>query len=169
MKLRYWYHRPLPEGAVVKSGSLAEDSLGRWYLNLVVSFPEYLSPSPEEAEVGIDLGLKSKATLSTGEKIVQENFSKTLEVKLAKAQRRKNKRQVKKIHLKIKNKRKDFNHKKSHALAERFRRIYVGDTAPTAILTEVKKINRAVYDASWYAFKTLECSLCKCMRSGRIP
>jgi len=117
----------------------------------------------------VDLGLKSKATLSTGEKIVQENFSKTLEVKLAKAQRRKNKRQVKKIHLKIKNKRKDFNHKKSHALAERFRRIYVGDTAPTAILTEVKKINRAVYDASWYAFKTLECSLCKCMRSGRIP
>jgi len=165
-KIRYWYHRPLPLGAVIKTGSICEDSLGNWFLNLVVTFPEYLTPSKTEEDVGIDLGIKTIATLSTGTKIERENFSKSLEVKLAKAQRRKKKRQTAKIQLKIKNKRKDWNHKTTFKLAENFRRIFVGDAKPTEILTDFNKINRAVYDASWYELKTL--LSCKVLRRQGI-
>ena len=121
----------------------------------MVSFPEYLKPSKDGDSVGIDLGIISKATLSTGEKLPQENFSKGQETKLAKAQRRKKKRQVAKVNLKIKNKRKDWNHKRTFELAKTFKTIFVGDTKSESILTDINKINRAVYDASWYSFKTL--------------
>ena len=154
VKIRYWYHRLLPEGAMVKCGSLCENSLGQWFLNLVVSFPEYLEPTLNN-KVGIDLGIISKATLSNGKKLKQENFSKGLETKLAKAQRRKKKRQTAKINLKIKNKRKDWNHKQTFELAKTFKTIFVGDTKSEDILTDYNKINRAVYDASWYTFKKL--------------
>jgi IS605 OrfB family transposase len=154
-KIRYWYHRPLPEGAVVKCGSISENSLGQWFLNLVVTFPEYLKPSKDDSSVGIDLGIISKATLSTGEKLQQENFSKNLETRLTRAQRRKKKRQVAKVNLKIKNKRKDWNHKATYTLAKKFKNIFVGDAKSEDILTDYNKINRAVYDASWYTFKTL--------------
>ena len=153
-KIRYWFHRPLPQGAVVKTGSFSEDSLGHWFLNLVVTFPEYLEPTLT-GEVGIDLGIKTIAALSTGEKFERGNISKLLENRLAKAQRKKLKRQEKKIHLKIKNKRKDWNHKLSFEIAEKYRRVFVGDVKPTDILTDFSKINRAVYDASWFELKTL--------------
>ena len=152
-KLKLWKHRQFPEGSVVKSGSFSEDSQGRWYANIVVSFPEYLEKSEGES-VGIDLGIKTTLSLSTEEKYNHDNFSKELETKLAKAQRRKKKRQITKIHAKIKNKRKDWNHKTSYELAKNYKNIFVGDTTPTAILTAFAKINRAVYDASWYQIKT---------------
>ena len=152
-KIRYWYHRPLPKGSVIKSGNFSEDSQGRWYLNLVVSFPEYLEPSPDES-VGIDLGIKTIMALSTGEKIERESISKKLEVKLAKAQRHRKKKQVTKIHAKIRNKREDWNHKKSFNIAKRFKSVFVGDTTPSSILSEFNKINRSIYDASWYTLKT---------------
>jgi transposase len=154
-KIRYWFHRPLPEGAVIKTGTFCEDSLGNWFLNLTVSFPEYLTPSKTEEDVGVDLGIKTIAALSTGEKETRDNISKQFEKKLARAQRHKKKRQERKIHLKIKNKRKDWNHKHSFKLAENYRRIFVGDTSSNSILTEIPKINRAVYDAGWYALKQL--------------
>jgi len=153
-KIRYWYHRQLPKGAIVKSGSFSEDSLGRWYLNLVVSFPEYLESSFENDGIGIDLGIKTNVALSNGEKLERENISKNYEVKLAKAQRHRKKRQVKKINAKIKNKRKDWNHKISFELSKKFKYVFVGDTTPTSILSEFNKINRAIYDASWFTFKT---------------
>ena len=152
-RLKLWKHRQFPEGSVVKSGSFSEDSQGRWYVNIVISFPEYLEKA-EDKSVGIDLGIKTTLSLATEERFNHDNFSKELEVKLAKAQRRKNKRQVTKIHAKIKNKRKDWNHKTSYILAENFRNIFVGDTTPTAILADFAKINRSIYDASWFQIKT---------------
>jgi putative transposase len=153
-KIRYWYHRELPKDAVIKCGSINEDSQGKWYLNLVVSFPEYLEQS-EEKEVGIDLNIQNILATSDEEIIKRDNFSKKSEEKLAKAQRHNKKRQVKKIHAKIKNKRKDWNHKRTFELAEKYRNIFVGDTSTTEILTDFNKINRAIYDASWFELKTL--------------
>jgi len=152
-RLKLWKHREFPKGSVVNSGSFSEDSQGRWYVNIVISFPEYLEKA--DGSVGIDLGIKTTLSLSTEEKFNHDNFSKSLEVKLAKAQRHKKKRQIKKIHAKIKNKRKDWNHKTSNILTKNYRNIFVGDTTPTAILSDLStKINRSIYDASWYQIKT---------------
>jgi transposase len=153
-KIRYWYHRPLPEGAVVKTGSFSEDALGRWYLNLVVTFPEYLEPALNES-VGIDLGIKTTLTCSDGVKFERPSFTTNNSEALAKAQKYRKKRQTKKIHAKIKNQRKDWNHKTTFSLAKKFKNIFVGDTSSQDILTEINNINKAVYDASWYEVKTL--------------
>ena len=87
-KLRYWYHRPLPKDAVIKTGSICEDAQGHWFLNLVVTFPEYLEQAPDRA-VGIDLGIKT--TLATSDEMLLDrpNFTKTNEAALAKSQRKK--------------------------------------------------------------------------------
>ena len=152
-KLKIFEHRKLPENCVINCGSFTEDARGRWYLNLVVTFPEYLEPTLNN-EVGIDLGIKTIVALSTGENLNHDNFSKELEVKLARAQRRKKKREIQKVHAKIRNKRKDWNHKQSYMVSKEFKKVFVGDTSSEDILTEFSKINRAVYDASWYEFKT---------------
>ena len=153
-KIRYWYHRPLPAGAVVKTGSICEDAEGKWFLNLVVSFPEYLFPAPDLG-VGIDLGIKTTLATSDGQLLERPNFFTASEAALAKAQRHRKKRKVRKLHTKIRNQRKDWNHKRTFELAESYRHIFVGDATSTSILTEINNINKAVYDASWYMLKTL--------------
>jgi transposase len=57
--------RPLPETA--KGGCFVEDACGRWWVCFHVEV-EALPQAPDVA-VGIDLGLRTLATLSTGEKI----------------------------------------------------------------------------------------------------
>src|SRR5262245_64147892 len=67
-----WLHRPLPEGARIGAGSFSQDTRGRWYINCPVEIAE-ATQAPLKY-VGIDLGLKDLATLSTGEKIAAPRF-----------------------------------------------------------------------------------------------
>ena len=53
----------------VKTGSFVQDSRGRWYVCLVVDIPESTQTTEGKNAVGIDLGLKDFATLSSGYKI----------------------------------------------------------------------------------------------------
>ena len=61
-------------------------------------------------DVGIDLGLKTSAVLSDGTLIENQSEFKKLQEQLGKAQRAKKKNQAKKLHAKIKNKRRDYLH-----------------------------------------------------------
>jgi len=99
----------------LRSGSFNEDARGRWYLNIVVEVKEEKSTGKES--VGIDLGCKSTATDSNGYVVQGREFRK-LEGKLGIAQRSRNKKQVKTIHAKIKNRRADTLHKYSRKLVE---------------------------------------------------
>jgi transposase len=62
----------------LRSGSFSEDSRGRWYLNVTVDVkkPE---PSSGTSSIGIDLGLKDLAALSSGEKLEAQQFYRDLE------------------------------------------------------------------------------------------
>jgi len=51
----------------LRSGSFSQDARGRWYANVCVEVEQQKSEGA--SSVGIDLGLKDFATLSTGEKI----------------------------------------------------------------------------------------------------
>ena len=151
----FWKSRDIPDGGQVKSGSFSEDALGHWYVNLVVKLPEekfYQEPA-KTSEVGIDPGLKTVMTLSTGEKFERDNLTKEYAIKLATAQRRGKKRQIKKIHAKIKNRRLDFSHKASTKLAKEHSVIFFGDVK-SAKLAKTKMAS-GVYDANWHQIKTL--------------
>lgn len=135
----------------LRSGSFNQDSRGRWYLNIVVEDKE--STNNPTQEIGIDLGLKDLATLSTGEKLENPQFYKKSEEKLAKAQRAKKKKQVRNIHVKIKNQRKDYLHKASTKLTKENSLIVVGDVKSSK-LTKTK-MAKSVNDVSWFAFKQM--------------
>jgi putative transposase len=79
-------HRPI-EGTP-KTATITCSSTGKWY---VCFSCECAEPSPlpaTGAQVGIDVGLKTFATLSTGEEIANPRFFRHEEKALAKAQRR---------------------------------------------------------------------------------
>lgn len=150
IQFRFWHSWAI-EGRII-SGSFTQDSRGRWY----VSFScEVNKPSVIKSggEVGIDLGLKTIATLSTGEQLDRENITKKYADKLAIAQRANKKKQVTATHAKIKNVRKDWSHKETTKLINRFDRIIVGNVSSSKLMKT--RFSKSVSDASWYDFKSM--------------
>src|SRR5262245_51102610 len=98
---------------------------GRWYINCPVEIAE-ATQAPLKY-VGIDLGLKDFATLSTGEKIAAPRFYRKSEAALASVQRRRKSKRAKAFAANIANRRKDFLHKASSKIAKEYGLVVVGD------------------------------------------
>lgn len=123
---KLWLSRPI-EGRVL-SGSFSQDAQGHWYVNLACEVSKFDTHHTVE-DIGIDLGLKTSAVLSDGTVIENKAEFRKLEEKLGKAQRAHKKKQAKKIHAKIKNKRRDFLHKETTKIAETYHTVFVGDVS----------------------------------------
>lgn len=142
-RYRLWYSRPV--GGKIKSGCFAQDARGRWYLNLQVEVEQ--AECEAVGEVGIDLGLATLATLSTGEKIANPRHIRRHEAALAKAQRAGRKRRAKAIHAKIANCRRHYLHKVTTNLVRKYRRIVVGDVSAAKLAKT--RMAKSVLDAGW--------------------
>ena len=80
------WSRPLPEGAEPSTVTVSRDAAGRWFVSLLCESPiEPLPPSGRT--IGIDAGLTSLVTLSTGEKLLAPRHERRDRARLAKAQR----------------------------------------------------------------------------------
>jgi putative transposase len=135
----------------LRSGSFSQDARGRWYANLCVEVDKQESEST--SSVGIDLGLKDFATLSTGEKIEAHRIYRAAEQALAIAQRANKKRRVKAIHAQIANRRKDFLHKLSTRLVQEHGAIFVGIVNAAGLAKT--KMAKSVLDVGWSTFRTM--------------
>ncbi len=135
------------------AGNIAEDSRGRWYINITVKVAK-TAPTVGKGELGIDLGLKDFAGFSDEaiENVEAQQFYRDLEPKLSTAQRANKKRQVKKIHARIANRRKDFHHQLSTSLVRRYGAIFVGNVNASA-LAKTRQA-KSVLDAGWSQFRT---------------
>lgn len=149
---RVFYSRPLPQGKIKDGTCFAQDAKGNWYLNIVVEVADD-DVRPIRSGVGIDLGLQSFATLSNGDKIENPRHFRTLEERLAKAQRSRKRRQALKIHAKIRNARSDFLHKLSTRLVQDFDYISVGDVNAKGLAKT--KLAKSVNDAAWSSFRNM--------------
>lgn len=123
-------HRPT-EG-VLKSATVKQEGDGAWFIVFVahVEAPDVIPACTNP--VGIDVGLESFATLSTGEKIRPPKFFRKGERKLKRlnralarcrkqsSNRAKAKKRLAQHHQKVKNQRADFLHKLSAELVGRF-------------------------------------------------
>lgn len=148
---RLFRSRELPVGAKIKDGSsFSQDARGHWYLNLVVEIADVALREPERA-VGIDLGLKELATLSTGAAISNPRHLRALADKLAIAQRAGKKRQATKIHARIRNARRDYLHKLSDRITREFDYIAVGNVNAAGLAKT--SMAKSVLDAGWYILK----------------
>jgi putative transposase len=152
--------RPLPETA--KGGCFVEDARGRWWVCFHVEVDQL--PQAPATAVGIDLGLKTLATLSTGQKIEAPRYYRKLEKKLATAQRAGNRDLAKAINERIKNKRCDHRHKWTTWLTRNYRAIFVGDVSSSKLAKTT--MAKSIYDAGWYASKQALCY--KASRHGGI-
>lgn len=173
------------------SGSISQDSRGRWYLNVTVkSFrwpcnPDIeriaAQPNPKIAAaedevlkldstidgksrkiIGIDLGLKDFLTRSDGIKISAQKIYRKAEEKLAIAQKANKKNRVRAIHAKTGNQRKDFHHKETTKLVKECSAIFIGNVNASGLAKT--NMAKSVLDAGWSSFRTI--MLYKCDRAG---
>jgi putative transposase len=142
----------LQPGAKIGAGSFNADARGRWFLNVPVEV-ECANSAPM-SYVGVDLGLKDLAALSTGDKVEAPRFYRASEEKLATAQRaRKTPKRIRTIHAKVANRRKDFLHKESAKIARKFGLIVIGDVSPKKVAQT--NLAKSSLDASWSDFKRM--------------
>lgn len=183
---RVFYSRPLPDGDIKDGTNFSQDARGNWYLNVVIDVKE-AKERPMSTGVGIDLGLKEFAVLSTGEKIENPRHVNKIQERLAKAQRAGKKRQARNLHAKAANARRDFHHKLSDRIVREFDYIAVGNVnaAGLAKTKMAKSVNdagwssfrnmlayKAIKHGAWYeevneAFSTQVCSACGCLPESR--
>ena len=103
--------------------------------------------------VGVDLGLKDLATLSTGERIEAPNFYRKSELKLGKAQRARKSKRVRAIHAKVANRRREFLHQETNKILKKYGFIVVGDVSSTKLSRT--RLAKSVLDAGWSTFKDM--------------
>jgi len=155
-------HRPVQ--GVIKTVTLKQE--GRhWYV--VFSCDGVLARDFTAAtgEVGIDVGLESFATLSTGEKIENPRWYRASEKKLKITQKAlsskkrgssryyKMRKAAARIHAKAKNQRHDFQHKLALRLVAENALIAVEDIRPKGMLERSSRgLSKSIQDASWSAF-----------------
>jgi putative transposase len=101
--------------------------------------------------VGLDLGLKDTVAISDGDKLEAGHFYRSIEQKIANAQRRGHKRQAKRLHRTAARRRKDALHKFSTKLVSEYQTIVVGDVSLKLVRTRMAE---SVLDAGWSMLKT---------------
>ena len=140
--------RSLPDTA--KGGAFVEDAQGKWWVCFHVAVAE--ESLADSGEIGIDLGLKTLATLSNGEKVDATQPYRQYAAKLATAQRARNKRRVKAIHAKIANARKDHLHKATCRITRENGLIAVGNVNSSRLAKT--RMAKSVLDAGWAMFRS---------------
>ena len=149
---RVFHSRVLPEGKIKDGSNFSRDSRGNWFLNIVIDVACAAEARQPLKGVGIDLGLKDFATLSTGKKIKAQRIYQDAEAALAVAQRAGKKKRVKAIHAKVANRRGDFHHKLSIRIVREFDYIAVGNVNAAGLAKT--SMAKSVLDAGWSSFRT---------------
>ena len=158
-KIRMELHRPLPDGAVIKTCTIVKKADG-WYVAFSLEVPTSSVPQHAGAAVGIDVGLENFVALSTGEMIPAPKFLRKAEHRLQRAQRVLSRRQkgskrrarqrdrLALLHLRVQRQRLDFCRKLASDLAHKYSLIAVEDLA---IKNMVKHpyLSKAIMDAAW--------------------
>lgn len=156
---RIWMvlHRPI-EGDI-KTLTIRRSSTNKWYVCFSCEV-EPVSLPPTDKVGGIDVGLESFATLSTGAQIANPRFFRTEQKALAKVQRRLSKEEkgtpqrakrckpAGRVHERIRWKRENFAHKLSRKLVNEFDVIAFEDLNIKGMVKN-QCLAKSISDAAW--------------------
>jgi putative transposase len=146
------------------SVTVIKDCANRYFLSFVVEV-EPINVNAKNQSIGIDLGIKTFAVMSNGEKAVSRNYKKLdrkvrkLQRKLARQQKDSNRRnktriQIAKTHNQIADTRKDFLHKLSTKIVSENQTIVLEDLNVSGMVKN-RKLSRAISMQGWREFRTL--------------
>jgi len=153
------WSRPLPGGAEPSTVTVSRDAAGRWFVSLLCECPIGPLP-PSGTTVGIDAGLTSLVTLSTGEKITNPRHERRDRARLALAQRRLSRKtkgsenrararvKVARVHARITDRRRDYLHKLSTRLVRDNQAVVIEDLNVAGMLRN-HSLARAISGAAW--------------------
>jgi putative transposase len=153
-------HRPL-EGTP-KTCTIRRSSTGKWYVTMACDVEAQPLPATGEA-VGIDVGLTSFYTLSTGEQTPCPKFLRTDEKDLQRTQRTlsvapkgtpertKRRKIVARVHERIANRRSNFCHQESRRLVNRCDVLAVEDLSVNQMVHN-HCLAKSIQDAAWSQF-----------------
>ncbi|MFF0292067.1 RNA-guided endonuclease InsQ/TnpB family protein [Kitasatospora sp. NPDC004615] len=159
------WSRPLPEGQSPSTATVSQDAAGRWFVSLLCEDRPSM-PAPVNAAVGVDAGITSLVTLSTGEKVTNPRHERADRERLARAQRdlarkakgsnnrEKARRKVARIHARIADRRRDFLHKLTTRLVRENQTVVIEDLTVRNLLGN-RTLARAISDASWTELRTM--------------
>lgn len=147
------------------SVTVIKDAANRYFLSFVIEV-EPINVAAENQSIGIDLGIKTFAFMSNGEKAESPDYSK-LDRKIRKLQRKLMKRQVKgsnrqkkirlkiaKSHNQIADTRKDFLHKLSTKVVRKNQSIVLEDLNVSGMVRN-RKLARVISLQGWREFRVL--------------
>lgn len=163
-RIKVKWHRPLPAGAKIKRLYLKR-SCERWYVTFLLDLPAIQPPRHPGPPVGLDLGLHWLVALSDGRRVGNPRWYRAAETRLAAAQHRlsqhqlhshrwqKQRRQVARLHARIANQRRDFQHKLSRQLASTYALVALEDIE--VIRMARSTLAKSIHDAGWGQFLAL--------------
>jgi putative transposase len=159
------WSRPLPEGVEPTTVTVSRDAAGRWFVSLLCD--DAVEPLPAtDRTVGIDAGVTSLVTLSTGEKVANPGHERRDRVALARAQRELSRKEkgsanrdkarvkVARVHARITDRRRDHLHKLTTRLVRENQAIVIEDLTVRNMVKN-HKLARAISDASWTQMRSM--------------
>ena len=171
-------HRQVPEGWILKSVTVKRVPSGKYYVSILFEYENQIEEREIDRVLGLDFSMPDLYVTSEGERCGYPKYFRQEEKQLARAQRRLSKMQkgsanyrkqkvkVAKIHEKIANRRKDFLHKRSHAIAEEYDAVCIEDLDMQG-MSKALHFGKSVHDDGWGMFtRMLEYKLAD--RGGKL-
>ena len=147
----------------IKNATIKLKPSGKYYVSLTVEYDSQIPAKPKvnpSSATGVDLGIKTYATLSDGTKIdypmhLERNLDKLkdLQAKFSKSKSKRVRLEIAKLYEKITNQRLDFLHKLTKELVTKYDSIVIEDLDITSMLQSDPSLARRISDCSWFTFR----------------
>lgn len=150
------------------NGATVSRTADYWFISISVETNHQPMPCESQASVGVDLGIKTLATLSDGKTIANNRPLKKKIFRLKRYQRQlskktkgsqnayKAKKRIAKLHYKIVCTRQDTLHKLTTELTKNYKNIVIEDLDVSEMLKN-RQLSQSIMDVSWYEFRRQLC------------